>query len=64
MQPVKAIWNHDLILSKKFPQKSKLADIASVYKKEDSTKVKNYRPVECFTYSINDLGTIDAKTYK
>ena len=30
---------------KKFPQTLKLADITPVYKKEDSTKVKNYRPV-------------------
>ena len=40
-----AIWNQELILNKKFPQKLKLADIIPVYKKEDSTKVINYRPV-------------------
>ena len=40
-----AIWNQELILNKKFPQKLKLVDITPVYKKEDSTKVKSYRPV-------------------
>ena len=42
---LEAIWIQELILNKKFPQKLKLADITPVYKKEDSIKVKNYRPV-------------------
>ena len=37
--------NQELILNKEFPQNLKLADITLVYKKEKSTKVKNYRPV-------------------
>ena len=40
-----AIWKQELILNKQFPQKLKLVYITPVYKKEDSTKVKNYRPV-------------------
>ena len=40
-----AIWNQEFILNKKFPQELKLADITLAHKKEDSTKVKNYRPV-------------------
>ena len=35
------IWNQELILNKKLPQKLKLADLTPVYKKEDSIKVKN-----------------------
>ena len=38
-----AIWNHELILNEKFPQKWKFADITPVYKKQVSTKAKNYR---------------------
>lgn len=40
-----ANWNGELIFIKKFPQKIKPADIAPVYKEEDSAKVKNYRAV-------------------
>ena len=40
-----AIWNQELILNKEFSQKLKLADKTPVYKKEDSTEVKNYRTV-------------------
>ena len=40
-----AIWNKELILNKKFPQKLKIADITPVCEKDDSTKMKNYRPV-------------------
>ena len=39
-----AIWNQELILNKNFPQKLKIAYITPAYK-ENSTKVKNYRPV-------------------
>ena len=46
MQPISCSYleYQKLILNKKFPQKLTLADITPVYKKEDSTKVKNYRP--------------------
>ena len=40
-----AIQNQELFLNKNFPPKLKLANITPVYKKEDSTKVKNQRPV-------------------
>ena len=40
-----ANWNGELIFLKKFPQKIKPADIAPVYKEEDSAKEKNYRAV-------------------
>ena len=39
-----AIWNQELFLNKNFPQKLNHVDITPVYKKEDSTKVKNCRP--------------------
>ena len=40
---LEAIWNQELLLNKKFPQKLRLANITPVYKKEGPTKVKNYR---------------------
>ena len=39
-----AIWNQEFILNKNFSQKVKLADITQVYQKEDSIKVKHFRP--------------------
>ena len=39
------IWNQELILNEKVLQKLKLANLTAVYKKEESTKVKNSRPV-------------------
>ena len=39
------IWSQEFILNKKFSRKLKLADITRVYKKQDSIKVKNCRPV-------------------
>ena len=39
------IWNNEIIGDKQFPDKLKLADITPVFKKEDTTQAKNYRPV-------------------
>ena len=39
------VWNEEIIHLKQFPSKLKLADVTAVFKKDDSTSVKNYRPV-------------------
>ena len=39
------IWNSEVLRKWYFPNKLKLADITSVYKKKDPTLVENYRPV-------------------
>ena len=38
-------WNKELVNQCNFPNKLKLADITPVYKKDDATQDKNYRPV-------------------
>ena len=64
MQPYLAvIWNQELMLNKKFPQKLKLADVTPVYKKKDSTKMKNYKPASVLP-TISDLPTTGTKTSK
>ena len=40
-----SVWNNEVLKDLKFASGLKLADIVPVYKKEDSTLVKNYRPV-------------------
>ena len=39
------IWNNEIITEKSFPNNLKLADVKPVFKKEDSSLLKNYRPV-------------------
>ena len=39
------IWNDEIIHLKPCPNKFKLADVTPAFKKDDSTSVKNYRPV-------------------
>ena len=39
------IWNEGGLLNKNFPENLKLADITTIFKKEDKTFVKNYKPV-------------------
>ena len=39
------IWNTEIIKNKIFPTNLKVADISPIFKKEDSTLVKNYRPI-------------------
>ena len=39
------IWNEEVVLSSRFPQPLKLADVTPVDKKRDPTLVSNYRPV-------------------
>ena len=51
------------MLNKKFPQKLKLADVTPVYKKKDSTKMKNYKPASVLT-TTSDLPTTGTKTNK
>ena len=39
------IWNNEIVRNKIFPKNLKVADITPIFKKEDSTLAKNYRPV-------------------
>ena len=39
------IWNNEVITQKCFPNNLKLADVTPVFKKEDASLLKNYRPV-------------------
>ena len=39
------IWNKEIITQKSFPNNLKLADVTPVFKKEDASLLKNYRPV-------------------
>ena len=39
------IWNNEVITQKSFPNNLKLADVTPVFKKEDASLLKNYRPV-------------------
>ena len=39
------IWNRKIVSESLFPEELKLADVTPVFKKNDSTKVQNYRPI-------------------
>ena len=39
------IWNNEIITQKCFPNNPKVADVTPVLKKEDTSLLKNYRPV-------------------
>ena len=39
------IWNNEIITQKCFSNNLKLADVTPVFKKEDASLLKNYRPV-------------------
>ena len=39
------IWNNEIITQKCFPNNLNLADVTHVFKKEDGSLLKNYRPV-------------------
>ena len=39
------IWNNEIITHECFPNNVKLADVIPVFKKEDASLLKNYRPV-------------------
>ena len=39
------IWNNEIVRNKIFPKNLKFADITPIFKNEDSTLAKNYRPV-------------------
>ena len=43
--PLNDIWNKEIITQKCFPNNFKLADVTPVFKKEDVSLLKNYRPV-------------------
>ena len=44
-KPLQGIWNEEILINKKFPSKLKLADISPIYKKLETVKKGNYRPV-------------------
>ena len=39
------IWNEEIVTGQKFPGNLKLADVTPIFKKDDRTSTKNYRPV-------------------
>ena len=39
------IWNKEIITQQSFPNNLKLADVTTVFKKEDASLLKNFRPV-------------------
>ena len=39
------VWNNEIVLNHCFPDNLKLADITPIFKKDDATLAKNYRPV-------------------
>jgi len=39
------IWNDEVVVNSTFPNELKLADVSPIFKKNDSTLSKNYRPV-------------------
>ena len=39
------LWNNEIITQKSFPNNLKLVDLTSVFKKEDTSLIKNYRRV-------------------
>ena len=43
--PLNDIWNKEIITQKSFPKNLKLMDVTSVFKKEDTSLSKKYRPV-------------------
>lgn len=49
------VLNEKLVLKKVFPQKAKLVDKTLVPKREDSTLVKNYRPLSVLPIALKIL---------
>ena len=43
------IWNNETITQKSFPNNLKLTNVTPVFKKEDASLLKNYRPVSALT---------------
>ena len=39
------VWNDEVLKDLKFPSELRLADVVPVFKKEDPTLAKNYRPI-------------------
>ena len=44
-EPLMHIWNNEIVCTKKFPTKLKLADITPIFKKLETILVDNYRPI-------------------
>ena len=47
--PLNDIWNKEIITKNSFPNNLKLADVTHVFKKEDASLLKNYRPVSALS---------------
>ena len=64
------IWNNEIITQKCFPNNLKLADVTPVFKKEDASLLKNYRPVSVLpvvskTYErIKNYAETDFRVYR
>ena len=39
------IWNNEILGNKVFPQELKFANVTPIFKKDDGTLCKNYRPI-------------------
>ena len=58
------IINNDLSLNK-YSKHAKAATVRSIFKKDDRTKIKNYRHVSLLKYCFENIRTISAlKSYK
>ena len=44
-EPLRDIWNEEIIGKQKFPDKLKLADVSPIYKKLEAIFTNNYRPI-------------------
>ena len=55
------IWNDEILKKCQFPENLKLADITSVFKKEDKHLAKNYRPVSVLPTLSKDFEKIMQK---
>ena len=44
VEPLKSIWNDQILVKRKFPNKLKLADITPIHKKLETISKTNYRP--------------------
>ena len=53
------IWNNEIIENGTFPDKLKLADVTPIFKKDDATQAKNYRPIKPGSHqTITTIATI------
>ena len=58
------IWNNEIITQKSFPNNLKLADVTPVFKKEDASLLKNYRPVSVLPVVFKIYEEADFRVYR